>query len=183
MLKDEAIEMMNAMGKDNVPFVFIINYDMTDCRVWTVDDVPDGVLFNFEGFSNDKAMKSTIMPADILWDVKAETEEAYRRRFDIVQRHLRRGDSYLVNLTSRMEVATNLSLRDIYRASVARYKVCSKDEFVCFSPETFLQINGGKISCCPMKANHSCRCPRCCRAPYGQPEGGCGACHDSGPYP
>lgn len=151
MLKDEAIEMMNAMGKDNVPFVFIINYDMTDCRVWTVDDVPDGVLFNFEGFSNDKAMKSTIMPADILWDVKAETEEAYRRRFDIVQRHLRRGDSYLVNLTSRMEVATNLSLRDIYRASVARYKVCSKDEFVCFSPETFLQINGGKISCCPMK--------------------------------
>ena len=91
------------------------------------------------------------MPANILWDVKAETEEAYRRRFDIVQRHLRRGDSYLVNLTSRMEVATNLSLQNIYRASVARYKVWAEDEFVCFSPEIFLQINGGKISCCPMK--------------------------------
>ena len=56
MLKDEAIEMMNAMGKDNVPFVFIINYDMTDCRVWTVDDVPDGVLFNFEGFLNSATL-------------------------------------------------------------------------------------------------------------------------------
>lgn len=158
MQSDRAIIEMNRMGGQGMSFIFAINYNMTDCRVWTVEDVPHSVLFNFQGFCNDGDISRREIPQRIEWNLKAEPEEGYRTRFNLVQQHLHRGDSYLVNLTSRMEVETNLSLMDIYKASKAKYKLWAKDEFVCFSPETFLQINNGMISCCPMKgtipANH-----------------------------
>lgn len=162
MQRDRAIIEMNRMGGQGMPFIFAINYDMTDCRVWAIENVPHTVLFNFQGFCNDCDINRRGIPKRIEWNLKAEPEERYRKRFDIVQQHLRRGDSYLVNLTSRMEVETNLSLIDIYNASKAKYKLLSTGEFVCFSPETFLQINNGMISCCPMKGTIPANKPEAC---------------------
>lgn len=152
MTREEAIREMNTMGRQGASFVFVISYDMTDCMVWTMDNVPQNVLFNFRGVSNEghEERKSEGLGA-LVWDVKAESEDYYKKRFGIVRKHLLRGDSYLVNLTARMPVETNLSLRDIYNYSKAKYKLWVKDKMVCFSPETFLQIRGGIISCCPMK--------------------------------
>lgn len=152
MTREQVIREMNTMGGQGVSFVFVINYDMTDCRVWTMDDVPRNVLFNFRGVSNEgrEERKHKGLGA-IVWNVEAESEDCYKKRFCIVRKHLLRGDSYLVNLTARMRVETNLSLLDIYNHSEAKYKLWVKDKMVCFSPETFLQIRDGVISCCPMK--------------------------------
>ena len=160
MRQEVAIREIDRLANVGKPFLFVISYDMSDCHVWAVDNIPDGVFFNFQGFCNDGNINSSDqLPTDIKWNIKAESEESYRKRFDIVQRHLKRGDSYLVNLTSRMEVETNLSLLDIYQASKAKYKLWIKDKLVCFSPETFLQINHGMISCFPMKGTISADIP------------------------
>lgn len=82
---------------------------------------------------------------------KAEKAEDYHRRFQIVHDNLYLGNSFLVNLTSRIPIQTSLSLKEIFYVSEAKYKLWLKDELVCFSPETFLQIDDGVISCCPMK--------------------------------
>src|SRR5690606_34770994 len=61
------------------------------------------------------------------------------------------GNSYLTNLTCATPIEINLSLEEIYKYSKARYKLLWKDNFVCFSPETFVKIQDGMIYSYPMK--------------------------------
>ena len=48
-------------------------------------------------------------------------------------------------------IQTNLSLKDIYHLSNAKYNLLYKDEFVVFSPETFIRTENGVIKSFPMK--------------------------------
>ncbi len=62
-----------------------------------------------------------------------------------------RGNTYLLNLSFETPVETDLSLQKIYEYSHAKYKLHFRDEFVVFSPETFITINKNIISTFPMK--------------------------------
>lgn len=150
-MRTQTIETINSLASHGRPFVFAINYNATDCRLWPIDSVPPTVAYNLQGFTNDPAGGPRPRAGNIEWAVAPEGEAEYARRFNIVRRHLLHGDSYLVNLTTRMELHTNLSLRDIYARARAKYKLLIDGEFTCFSPETFLQIRGHAISCFPMK--------------------------------
>lgn len=83
--------------------------------------------------------------------------DEYERSFNIVKNNMLAGNSYLANLTCQVAVHCNLSLEDIFRHSKGKYKLLlnspSDDigRFVCFSPETFVKIRGGRIYSFPMK--------------------------------
>jgi len=70
------------------------------------------------------------------------------------------GNTYLTNLTFPSEIKTNLSLKDIYKLSSARYKLLYRDQFVVFSPEIFVQIRKGQIRSFPMKGTIDADIPR-----------------------
>lgn len=76
---------------------------------------------------------------------------AYQAKFDRVSAHLLRGDSFLTNLTIKTRVHTGYTLREVFHAGTAPYKMCFRDEFVFFSPEPFVTIADGKIRSFPMK--------------------------------
>jgi para-aminobenzoate synthetase component I len=76
---------------------------------------------------------------------------AYLPKFERIIAYIKRGDSYLVNLTAPTPIQTNLSLQDIFFASKARYKIWLKDHLVFFSPEIFIQIIDNQIFTFPMK--------------------------------
>jgi len=61
------------------------------------------------------------------------------------------GNTYLINLTFKTRIQTSPGLREIYNRVVAKYKLLYKDEFVVFSPETFVSITQNSISSFPMK--------------------------------
>ena len=65
--------------------------------------------------------------------------------------HLNYGDTFLLNLTAKTEVQISQSLEDTFYISKAKYKLWVKNEFLVFSPETFIQISDGKIYSYPMK--------------------------------
>ncbi|MGC8555347.1 MAG: aminodeoxychorismate synthase component I [Candidatus Acidulodesulfobacterium sp.] len=68
--------------------------------------------------------------------------------------HEKAGNSYLVNLTFKSPVVINLGLQEIFYKSKSKYKLYFKNkenEFVLFSPETFINISGGKIFTYPIK--------------------------------
>jgi para-aminobenzoate synthetase component 1 len=152
MTKEETIELMNDYGRGGIPFLFVISYDSEKSYVWCLDDInADEILYQVGLNTNIPSMMKVDMPETITWHYEPETPDEYRRRFDVVRRNILKGNSYLVNLTSRVPVETNLSMKDIMLLSKAKYRVWMKDKLVCFSPETFLQIDNGVISCCPMK--------------------------------
>lgn len=57
----------------------------------------------------------------------------------------------MLNLTFPTRIKTNYTLEEIFYSSAAKYKLYFKNKFVVFSPETFVQIQNGNISSCPMK--------------------------------
>ncbi|HZX75109.1 MAG TPA: aminodeoxychorismate synthase component I, partial [Cyclobacteriaceae bacterium] len=77
--------------------------------------------------------------------------EEYKKKFNKVFHHLSYGDSFLTNLTVKTRIETNNSLRQLFESSNAKYKILYKDEFLVFSPESFVQIKEGFIHSYPMK--------------------------------
>jgi para-aminobenzoate synthetase component 1 len=65
--------------------------------------------------------------------------------------NIKNGNTYLLNLTFPTKINTNYALEEIFYSSKAKYKLYCDNKLVVFSPETFVQIQNGKISSCPMK--------------------------------
>ena len=110
--------------------------------------------------------------SETIWQIDPPLYEDYERSFNIVKSNIMAGNSYLTNLTCRVPVSCNLSLEEIFHRAKGKYKLLLrrkrtqaedkahlKEEnieenltpFVCFSPETFVRIKGGRIYSYPMK--------------------------------
>lgn len=150
---------MNRHGMAGEPFLFGIDFEMK--QGFFIDHPLENkeILFSIGEISNvgkDTALLST--PSTMLsgFDgpqlrVFPMPFEEYRSRFAIAHAGLLRGDSYLLNLTLRTPISTNLSLEQIFCRSKAAYRICLPGRFVCFSPESFVRIEGSSIRSFPMK--------------------------------
>lgn len=149
--KTDARSYMNHLGKARCPFLFIIDFDQERPLVIPLEDIdPDTIQFEFPGrrtraFRPDPAIEHIVFEAVPIPFLR------YNQAYDLVQRHLRRGDSYLLNLTFPTRLITNLDLWELFQVAEAPYRLWWKDHFTCFSPETFVRIRNGRISSYPMK--------------------------------
>lgn len=157
--KEQAVKQMNNWGLLRRPFIFIINYLQDASYVEEISSInPTELLYNLNGFTNqstsDKSNENSCLNNKkeyIHWQSFPESFDIYRHSFNIVQRNIFAGNSFLTNLTCRTPIETNLTLQDIYFRSKAIYKIWLKDSFTVFSPEIFVRIHQGKISSYPMK--------------------------------
>ncbi len=86
-------------------------------------------------------------------------KETYQNGFDIVMQHLKYGNSYLTNLTGKTEIKADATLSEIFESAKALYKIRYKDEWVCFSPESFIKIQENEIFSYPMKGTIDANLP------------------------
>ncbi|BAP29708.1 aminodeoxychorismate synthase, subunit i [Chryseobacterium sp. StRB126] len=141
---------MDELSLQKVPYFFVIDFLSENVEIYRENETEkSGLLIDFEAFSNSKEEYN--LDKKIEWNSFPETLESFKIGFDKVQKNIRLGNSYLVNYTRRTEIETNLSLKEIFYHSEAKYKVFYKDFFVFFSPETFVKIIDGKILTYPMK--------------------------------
>lgn len=151
MKKADAIIQMNDFGKSETPFFFIINYKMDEIIIHSVEEARNhGILFNFKNSFCNHELKSE-QKTKLSIHKTPVSFETYSKAFELVQKELHRGNSYLVNLTAKTPLECDQSLSDIYKYTKAKYKILFKDQFTVFSPETFVQIIDGKIFTYPMK--------------------------------
>lgn len=142
------INQVNNWGKEAIPFFFVIDFELEQPKSWPLTTLSqEGIYFDFEGLSNHA---ETAMPPVFIEKIPLSFED-YKARFDRVHRHLQLGNSFLANLTTKTQLVTRSSLKDIFAASQAKYKLLYKDEWMVFSPETFVRIENGRIETCPMK--------------------------------
>lgn len=140
---------INEYGRQKKPFLFAVNFELTEG--FFVDNPLEQteVLFEVNGKGNIPSADALHLP--VRFDYMPLTSEAYKQKFDIVHKGLLRGDSYLTNLTVKTPVSFDLSLLDVVKHSKASYKLFVSDKFVCFSPERFVKVEGKTISTNPMK--------------------------------
>ena len=140
---------MNDFGFRREPFLFGLNFEMTEGFFVEEPLSNDKILFEIGGKGNKPVAK--IGERDSTLKIEPIPYRAYKEKFDIVYEGLKRGDSFLSNLTIKTPIQTPLSLQDIFSLSVAPYQLYVPQKFVCFSPERFVRIGKGLISTNPMK--------------------------------
>ena len=130
-----------------VPFVFLIDYELEKPLLYTLDEaVNNGLFFNVKGKTNVSS------PAEVglsSLEKKRLSFENYKSAFERVYKGIYRGDSFLVNLTFPTEITLKNSLEDIFYGVNAPYKLYLKNQFVLFSPECFIKIEGDEIAAFP----------------------------------
>ena len=145
----KAIAEMNKLGKEQVPFLFVIDFEMKAPFIEKLSELDKNILFKInelQNFSNMPDKKS-----NLIFEKFPVAYDEYLSAFKKVMDNIKNGNTYLLNLTFPTKLKTNCTLEEIFYLAEAKYKLYFEDKFVVFSPETFIQINNGKIFSFPMK--------------------------------
>lgn len=174
--KSEAIAKLNRLGSTGTPFSFYCDFLGEN---WCIEEGDlDGDSFSFrlevlrdgkpevekheiqstkykvQGIEKVESRKCPVQSTkydDASFKKKPIQFQEFKGAFDQVVKEINIGNSFLTNLTFQTPIETNLSLGEIFNHSSAKYKLLVDDEFVVFSPETFIKISGNEIFSYPMK--------------------------------
>ncbi|MBN2806025.1 MAG: aminodeoxychorismate synthase component I [Prolixibacteraceae bacterium] len=151
MNQQQAIEYMNAAGAKRQAFFFIMNFKGDECQVFGPEEAASqNIFFNFEGNHANYPL-SDDLDENVVIQANPIDFEQYQQAFSLVQKHLNRGNAYLVNLTFPTPVKSSHALKAIFHSAKARYRIYYQNRFVVFSPETFVKIANNTIETFPMK--------------------------------
>ena len=148
MSKDLIKEKLNKFGSLKEPFLFVLSYDLSKFYIQKLSLLPSSIKFEFDS----KETKNRIQEA--LLEKFPINFEQYKIKFDLLQEEIKNGNTYLCNLTAKTKIKTSLSLDEIYELVQSKFKLRfqnKNDNFVCFSPERFIEIKENKIFTYPMK--------------------------------
>lgn len=144
------IQQINDWSKQRIPFLFVIDFELKSPLAYRLSDLdPNEILYDVNGISN--APVQTPAAHSLVFERSPISFQDYHLKFQVVAGALQRGESYLTNLTIPTPVVMNISLRELFFAAKAKYKLWFRNEFLVFSPESFIRIENGKIFSFPMK--------------------------------
>jgi para-aminobenzoate synthetase component 1 len=137
---------------DNAVIQYSMDDEFWECRNYEASAILPRLL-NEHGFSEEKKSKSILNKSPLPFS-------AYQKTFDLVKENLNYGNSFLTNLTAETPIELGASMEEVFTEARAKYKLFVKDNFLCYSPETFVQITPeGKISSFPMKGTIDAKLP------------------------
>ena len=158
MQRDHAISKINEYAVNGIPFLFVTDFEGLDTAVLNMTEAEqNGVFFRIGDSSN--ISPETAPGRRFSFIPKPVDYETYCSAFEKVSWHLKRGDTYLINLTFPTGLQTDLSLREIFIRSISPYKLLLGDHFTVFSPEPFIRIKNGMIRSNPMKGTMDASIP------------------------
>ncbi len=164
------INTINKYSKNKTPFFFLISYNLKKydiiplnrlCKLNKDIKVSINKKDNFLNkkatsvYAKDKNTKDTL---DL--KIKKGSFAKYKKKFNKIIKNIKKGNIYICNLTSITKITKiknhsksvkKANLKDIFYNSVAKYKLYYKNQFISFSPESFIQIKNNKIYSFPMK--------------------------------
>ncbi len=150
-------EHINTLGQSRTPFLFIISYDKTKIFAQALDNLDDDIFYKLEKWRNypvkkrEKAFTFSKSPVSFL---------AYKKAFEHILVEIRAGNTYLLNLTFKTPIESNFDLKEIFTYAQAKFKLYFKGQFICFSPERFVDIQDRTIATYPMKGTIDANLPQ-----------------------
>ena len=147
--KSQAIKLMNELGAAGKPFVFLVDFEMNKIIVTQVSDLGEDLMMSLPGFRHEPPTPAPKTANE--WTPLPMPYQQYAASYDKVLQEINLGNTFLLNLAHPTPLSYSGTLADIYHAATAKYKVCLADQFVVFSPETFITIEDGHIYTYPMK--------------------------------
>ncbi|NOR55585.1 MAG: aminodeoxychorismate synthase component I [Sulfurovum sp.] len=155
--EENGFNTINQLGKEKTPFLFIISYDKSKIFAKPLANLEDDISYKLEDWRNypvtkrEKPFIFSTNPIDFL---------SYKTALDKVLEEIRSGNTYLLNLTFKTPIQSDLTLKEMYTYARAKFKLYYKDEFICFSPESFVTIHKDSIATYPMKGTIDATLPQ-----------------------
>ncbi len=148
----------NQLGATQQPFFFCIDYALQNYWMGSAQEAAQQeIYFQFPKINN-------VLPNAFLSNIDLQphpiSAKAFQKSFDVIQQHIKYGNTFLCNLTATTPISTNATLQQIFATAKAKYKVLYKNEWTCFSPEIFIQIENNTISTYPMKGTIDANLPQ-----------------------
>ena len=147
---------LNALGASRTPFLFIISYDKTKIFAQPLEKLDDDIFYKLEEWRNYPVQKRE---KDFTFSLTPVNLQTYQKSLEKILEEIRSGNTYLLNLTFATPIQTNLSLKEIFTYARAKFKLYFKGEFICFSPERFVEIEDNTIATYPMKGTIDAHLP------------------------
>jgi len=154
--KENGFDHINTLSKQGIPFLFIISFDKKKIFVQALDDLDDDILYKLEDWRNYPVEKCT---KSFTFSKSPVDFGTYKKALDEVLEEIRSGNTYLLNLTFKTPIESNFTLEEIFTYSRAKFKLYFKNEFICFSPERFVEIQNNTIATYPMKGTIDAHLP------------------------
>lgn len=148
-IKPKMAQRLNKLGAQRTPFFFVWDYELRELIVVEQPLEQQDILFDIRGITNTSSQPSCTTPAHLTPHLI--TCQEYEHKFEVIRHALRRGDSFLANLTIATPIELNISLHEVFHRAKALYKCYLPERFVCYSPECFVRIHHNEISSYPMK--------------------------------
>jgi len=139
---------INTLGASRTPFLFIVSYDKTKIFAQPLAELDSDIFYKLQDWRNypvkkrEKAFTFSKSPVDF---------PIYQKAMEQILEEIRSGNTYLLNLTFETPVKSDFTLKEIFTYARAKFKLYFKDEFICFSPEMFVETEGNTIATYPMK--------------------------------
>jgi para-aminobenzoate synthetase component 1 len=136
---------VNALAKEGIPFLVFSDFKAKRVEVYPLKDLEkNDIEFSICEEYSYKEHSHFLQKSPLSF-------EQYHKKFLKIIEKIEAGETYILNLTQQTPIESELSLKEIYTLANAHYKLRVRDEFVCFSPEKFIQIQENRIHTFPMK--------------------------------
>ena len=154
--KEEGYRQIDDLGDARTPFLFIISYDQHKIFVQPLESLDNDIYYKLETWRNYPVQKRE---KGFSFSKQPVAFARYQKALAKVHEEIRQGNTYLLNLTFKTPIETDLSLKEIFTYARAKFKLYFKDRFICFSPERFVEITGDTIATYPMKGTIDANIP------------------------
>ena len=153
---ENGFETINTLGQNRTPFLFIISYDKTKIFAQALDNLDNDIFYKLEDWRNYPLKKRK---KDFTFSKFPVSFLQYKKAFEHILVEIRSGNTYLLNLTFKTPIESNLNLEEIFTYAKAKFKLYFKGQFTCFSPERFVDIGNNTIATYPMKGTIDANLP------------------------
>ncbi len=154
--KKQGFKQINHLGQSRTPFLFIISYDKNKIFAKALEKLDNDIFYKLEEWRNYPVKKRT---KDFTFSKSPVDFSTYKTAMDKVLEEIRSGNTYLLNLTFKTPIESSFTLKEIFTYARAKFKLYFKDEFICFSPERFVEIEDNTIATYPMKGTIDANLP------------------------
>jgi len=142
------MQKINELASKREPFLFVLSYDLKEQFIQPLKELDKDIYFKI---GHQRNYPRTLLKKKFFFKKYPLPFTAYQNALEKVLEEIRSGNTYLLNLTFKTPIETDLTLKEIFTYAKAKYKLYFKDQFICFSPEKFIEIENNKISTYPMK--------------------------------
>ncbi len=144
---------LNFYGKTREPCFFVIDFELKNYYISSLKEIDQDILFSID------QKKIEIKDKKKAYSFRPIKFQEYKKAFNQLQLQIQKGNSYLTNLTFPSTIDIDYSLKELYHYTDAKFKLYFKDQFICFSPERFIEIKANKIYTYPMKGTIDAKTP------------------------